>query len=155
MSLLRRSMPLEERIELDRLLDDAFAPARQRTAVISAARVRARVAWEREVPVGRGWRAVGLLGRLGETSVAFGMAAILFAGSLGGVGVAPQPAEPEQRDGFTVRVSAPLDEPRFLRMLRLGKTAPVPDDLDAATAHRLSIVEDAPQAPREPQGPLH
>ena len=155
MSLLRRSVPLGDRIELDRLLDDAFAPARLRTAGISAARVRARVAWEREVPVGRGWRAVSLLGRLGETSLGLGLTAILFAGSLSGVGAATPPIEPEQRSEFTVRVSAPLDERRFLRMLRLGMAAPVVDDLDPATALRLPVADDdQPPAPREPQGML-
>lgn len=155
MSLLRRAVPLEDQIALDRLLGDAFAPARLRTASISAARVRARVAWERQLPVSRGWRAVALLGRLGEASLGLGLTAILFAGSLGGVGVAPAPIESEERSGFTVRISAPLDDLRFLRMLRLGMAAPVVDDLDPATALRQPVVDDGQRhVLRELQGLL-
>ena len=142
MSLLRRAVPLEDQLELDRLLDDAFAPARLRTAAISAARVRARVAWDREVPVSRGWRAVGLLGRLGEVSLGLGMAAILFAGSLGGVGEPAGSVPPERSSDFIVRVSPPLDDSRFLRLLRLGFSAPLFDDVDPATALKPPVLND-------------
>lgn len=133
MSLLRRSMPLEDRIELDRLLDDAFAPARLRTAGISAARVRARLAWDREVPgVSRGWRAVALLGRLGEASLGLGVAAMFFAGTLGGLAA---PAEPSSRRAEQViRITAELDESRLLRLVRLGRKVAVIDDFDPASA---------------------
>ena len=142
MSLLRRSVPLEDRIELDRVLDDAFAPARSRTAAISAARVRARVAWEREVPVSRGWRAVSLLGRVGEASLGLGMAAILFAGSLGGVGEPTGSVEPARDTEFVARITAPLDDSRFLRLLRLGFSAPLFDDVDPATALKPLLLDD-------------
>ena len=136
MSLLRRSIPLEDRIELDRLLDDAFAPGRSRTATLSPARVRARVAWEREAPASRGWRAVALLGRLGEGSLALGLTAILLAGSVGGVGGVTESLEPEPVGGSVSIVRAPLDEPGFLRLLRLGAPVPGPD-LGRASAIRL------------------
>lgn len=159
MSLLRRSLPLEDRIELDRLLDDAFAPARSRSADISAARVRARVAWDREVPVGPGWRAVSLLGRLGEGSLGLGVAAMLFVGSLGGAGEPTGSVPLDRGSDFIVRVSAPLDESRFLRGLRLGRSAQVGDVLDATRT--LPANESEPAEDVEPgrttgeqQGPL-
>ena len=147
-------MPLDDQISLDSLLDDAFAPARLRTAGISAARVRARVAWERDLPVSRGWRALSMLGRLGETSLAVGMTAILFAGSLGSLGGPTESAQPERGSEFVVRISAPLDESRFLRLLRLDRTAPVFDDLDPAMALTLPVDDDPLVAQRERQGPL-
>jgi len=153
MSLLRRAVPLEDQVALDRLLDDAFAPGRTRTTGISAARVRARVAWERDVPVSRGWRAVSVLGRLGEASLGLGLTAILFVGSLGSVGAQPETIQPERGAGFMVRISAPLDESRFLRLLRLGHAAPVMDDLDPTIALALPV-DDDPVAPRGRQGPL-
>jgi len=159
MSLLRRSLPLKDQVELDRLLDDAFAPARLRTAGSSAARVRARLAWDREEPVSRGWRAVSLLGRLGEASLGLGVAAILFVGSLGGAGEPTGSVLPDRGSDFIVRVSAPLDESRFLRGLRLGRTAPVGDVLDATRT--LPVNESEPpeevepgRTAREQQGPL-
>ncbi len=136
MSLLRRAVPLEEQIVLDRLLDDAFAPARSRTVTISAARVRARVAWEREAPVSARWRAVALLGRLGDGSLALGMTAILFAGSLGAVGGRTESVQPEHGSEYMVRVRAPLDDSTFLRLLRLGRAALLSDDNGRATALR-------------------
>lgn len=142
MSLLRRAVPLEDQVALDGLLDDAFAAGRTRTTGISAARVRARVAWERDVPVSRGWRAVGLLGRLGEASLGLGLMAILFVGSLGSVGAQPETIQPERGAGFMVRISAPLDESRFLRLVRLGLGAPLVDDVDPATALRQPVVDD-------------
>lgn len=118
---------------LDRLLDGAFAPARARSATISATRVRARVAWERETPVSRGWRAVALLGRLGEVSLGLGMTAILFAGTLGGLGRTTE-SQPDRHSEQVVRVTAHLDESRLVRLLRLGRAVVVMDDFDPATA---------------------
>lgn len=134
MSLLRRAVPLEDQVALDRLLDDAFAPARTRTAGISAARVRARVAWEKEVPVGRGWRAVSLLGRLGEVSLALGMTAILFAGSPGGLSGQTGSVRTDRGSEYVVRVTSLLDESRLVRLLRLGRAVAVVDDFDPATS---------------------
>lgn len=142
MSLLRRALPLDDQISLDSLLDDAFASGRTRTTGISAARVRARVAWERDVPVSRGWRAVSVLGRLGEASLGFGLTAILFVGSLGSASVKPETIQPERGGGFIVRISAPLDDSRFLRLVRLGLGAPLVDDVDPATALRQPVVDD-------------
>lgn len=132
MSLFRRAVTLEEQIALDRLLDDAFTPVRSRTVPLSAARVRARIAWEREPPVSRGWRAVALVGRLGELSLGLGVSAMLFAGALGGLAV---PAEPLPRQaGHVVRITAELDESRVLRLLRLGRRVAIIDDFDPASA---------------------
>ena len=153
MSLLRRAVPLEDQVALDRLLDDAFAPGRTRTTGISAARVRARVAWERDDPVSRGWRTVSVLGRLGEASLGLGLTAILFVGSLGSVGAQPETIQPERGAGFIVRISAPLDDSRFLRLLRLGHAAPVMDYLDP-TVVLPPPVDDDPIMPRGRQGPL-
>ena len=134
MSASRHGLPLEEQLDLDRILDDAFARGRARTAPIAAARVRARVAWDRPTPVSTGWRGIALLGRLGESSLALGMTAILFVGALGGVTDQTQTVQPEHGGEFVVRVSTPLDESRFLRLLRIGRTAPVADNVDPATA---------------------
>jgi len=134
MTLRQRGLPLAEQLDLDRLLDQAFAAGRSRKAPISAARVRARIAWDRPQPASPGWRAVGLLGRLSESSVALGMTAMLFVGALGGVGGQTETVQPEQGGEFVVRVSTPLDESRFLRLLRIGRSAPVADNVDPATA---------------------
>lgn len=132
MSLFRRAVTLEEQIVLDHLLDDAFAPARARTVPLSAARVRARIAWERRPPVSRGWRAVALLGRLGEVSLGFGVSAMFFAGTLGGLAA---PAEPLSRQpAHAIRITAEHDESRLLRLLRLGHKVAVIDDFDPASA---------------------
>lgn len=136
MSLLRRAVPLEDQISLDGLLDDAFATGRTRMTGISAARVRARVAWERDVPVSRGWRAVGLLGRLGETSLAVGMAAILLTGSLGTVGGQTESVRPQSGGDHLARARAPLDDSTFLRLLRLGRAALLIDDDGRGTVLR-------------------
>lgn len=134
MSIVRR-LPIEEQIALDRLLDQAFAPARARSATISAARVRARVAWQRETPPSRGWRAVALLGRLGEASLALGMTVILFAGALGGVGAVTEPLPRSGRGGeYVIRVTPQLDESKLVRLHRLGRAVAVIDDFDPATS---------------------
>ena len=142
MSLSRHGLPLEEQLDLDRILDDAFARGRARTAPIAAARVRARVAWDRPQPASPGWRAIALLGRLSESSLALGMTAILFVGALGGVTGQTETVQPEQGGEFVVRVSTPLDESRFLRLLRIGRTAPVADDVDPATALPAVVTDD-------------
>ncbi|HEX4744567.1 MAG TPA: hypothetical protein VFW12_07850 [Candidatus Limnocylindria bacterium] len=140
MSASRHGLPLEEQLDLDRLLDEAFARGRARTAPIGAARVRARVAWDRPRPASPGWRGIALLGRLSEGSLALGMTAILFVGALGGVTGQTETVQPERGGEFVVRVSTPLDESRFLRLLRIGRTAPVADNVDPATA--LPVVGD-------------
>lgn len=142
MTVSRHGVPLEEQLDLDRILDDAFARGRLRTAPIAAARVRARVAWDRPKPASAGWRGVALLGRLGESSLAFGMTAILFVGALGGVTGQAETVQPERGGEFVVRVSMPLDETRFLRLLRIGRSAPVADDVDPATALRALADDD-------------
>lgn len=155
MSLFRRPLPLEEQVLLDRVLDDAFAPMRARTATIGAARVRARVAWDRPAPVGAGWRGVALLGRLGETSLALGATALIFVGTLGGVGTGHETVQPEAGGEYVVRVSAPLDEARFFRLVRIGWVAPAADDVDPATALRPEADDARPSASaRELQGLL-
>lgn len=133
----RRGPSLEERLLLDRVLDDAFAPGRSRTARLSPARVRARVAWEREAPPPPGWRALALLGRLGESSLALGMTALLFTASFGGLGGGTESVQPERGGESVLIVRAPLDEPGFLRLLRLGAPVPGPD-LGRVSAFRLA-----------------
>lgn len=134
MSARGRGVSLEEQLELDRILDEAFAPGRARKAPIAAARVRARVSWDRPKPVSAGWRGVAILGRLGESSLALGMTVVIFVGALGGVTGQTETVQPEHGSEYVVRVSVPLDESRFLRLLRIGRAAPVADDVDPATA---------------------
>ncbi len=156
MSLIRRRIPLEDQIALDRLLDDAFAPARSRTVPISAARIRARVVWDRGAAPSPRWRAVALLGRLGEASLALGLTAIVVAGPIGTVAPQTQSVQLERGGEFPVRVTAPLDDSRFLRLLRLGRAAPILDDLDPATALTPPVDDREPVITvREPQGLLH
>ncbi len=143
MSPQRRGLSLEEQLALGCLLDEAFAPARSRRAPVGAARVRARVAWDRPRPPGAGWRGVALLGRLGEGSLALGLTAVLFVGALGGVTERTESLQSEAGSEFVARVSAPLDEARFLRLLRLGRSAPVTDYLDAGIPLSAAVAEDS------------
>lgn len=153
MSLGRKDLPLEDQIDLDRLLEEAFAPARSRRAPVSAARVRARVVWDRPRPASAGWRGIALLGRLGESSLAVGLTAVLFVGALGGVTAQTGTTQTERGGEFVVRVSAPMDETRFIRLLRLGR-APIVDDpnpIDETRALRQSRkgAADIDHAPSE------
>jgi hypothetical protein len=147
MRLTRGSVTLEDQITLDRALDLAFVRGRSRSAPLSAARVRARVAWVRPAPVSAGWRGVTLLGRLGESSLALGLTAILFVGVAGGVTKTPAPADagPAAAEARP-RVTAPLEGARFLRWVRIGRSAPLNDSLDASTV----AVPRAAEAP-EPE----
>ena len=156
MSTGQRGLPLEEQIGLDRFLDDAFAPGRARIAPISAARVRARLAWDRPAKQPAGWRGVALVARLSESSLALGMTAILFVGALGGVTGRSETVQPEQGGEFVVRVSTPVDESRFLRLLRIGRTAPVADNVDPATALPAVVADEGESLTllRERQGLL-
>ena len=142
MSARGRGLSLGDQLELDRILDDAFAPGRARTAPIAAARARARVSWDRPQPASAGWRGVAILGRLGESSLALGMTVVIFAGALGGATGQTETVQPEQGSDYVVRVSVPLDESRFLRLLRIGRAAPVADDVDPATALRAAADDD-------------
>lgn len=156
MSSRSHGLPLEEQLDLDRLLDEAFASGRLRTAPVAAARVRARVAWDRPRPATAGWRGVALLGRLSESSLALGMTAVLFVGALGGVTAQTETVQTQQGGEFVVRVSAPLDDTRFLRLLRIGRSAPVADDVDPATALPAVVADDGETVAtvRERQGLL-
>ena len=142
MSLFRREVGLEERIVLDRLLDDAFSPSRTRTAPISAARVRARVAWHR--PADRTpLRGLALLGRLAESSLAIGMTAILFAGSLAGVDERDTAVQADRGDpGRVSALSAATDDSAFVRLLSLGRATPVTGDVRRGTAPRQASDDD-------------
>lgn len=156
MSARGRGLSLEEQLDLDRVLADAFAPGRARKAPIAAARVRARVSWDRPQPVSPGWRGVALLGRLGESSLALGMTVVIFVGAMGGVTGQTETVQPEQGSEYVVRVSVPLDESRFLRLLRIGRAAPVADNVDPATALARDETEDGESLAmlRERQGLL-
>ncbi len=156
MSFGRQGLPLEEQLDLDRLLAEAFTPVRSRRSTVSAARVRARVAWDRPQPASAGWRGVALLSRLSESSLGLGLTAVLFVGALGGVTGRTETVQTEQGGEFVVRVSAPLDEMRFLRLLRIGRSAPVADNVDPATALPAVVADDGEPAAavRERQGLL-
>ena len=156
MSARGRGVSLEDQLQLDRILDDAFAPGRARKAPIAAARVRARVVWDRPQPVSAGWRGVAILGRLGESSLALGMSVVIFVGALGGVTGHTETVQPEQGSEYVVRVSVPLDESRFLRLLRIGRAAPVADNVDPATALAAAEADEGESiaALRERQGLL-
>ena len=91
------SLPLDQRVAVDALLDDAFAPLRARTANIGAARVRAAVRWSAPEPRLHG---LSLLRRASELTVAAAISAFLFAGTVASVQAVP--AVPDvSRDAVT------------------------------------------------------
>jgi hypothetical protein len=91
-------LPLDQRLPLDGLLDDAFAPLRSRTAAVGPARVRAAVRWSPpEPPALRGY---ALFVRISEFSVAAAISAFLFAGSVASV-QAPPPVPDVSRNAVT------------------------------------------------------
>ncbi|MGH2499453.1 MAG: hypothetical protein ACRDF0_05105 [Candidatus Limnocylindria bacterium] len=123
-------LSLAEQLEVERLLDEAYAPYEACRAPLSAARVRAAVRWEvdRPAPPPR-WSLVSLAGRLSETSLAAGLAALLLAGSFAGLESAAAP-EPAAAAGALARVDVPQTDARYLRWVRIGRYAPLNDALD-------------------------
>lgn len=150
--IVRRRLSLSDEIALDAALGRAFAPARDGTTVLSPARVRARVAWDRPRPPAAGWRGILLLGRVAESSLAVGLTAMLFVATLGGLDARTETVQVEESGDFVVRVTAPLDDTRFLRLVRLGRAAPLVDDIDPAispAALQLASAEAEPPPSRE------
>lgn len=80
-------LELDQRLVLDSALADAFAPLRERTANVSAARVRAAVRWSAPEP--RPLRGLALLTRVSELTVAAAISAFLFAGTVASVSATP------------------------------------------------------------------
>jgi anti-sigma factor RsiW len=98
-------------------LDRAYAPLRQRTTLLSPARVHlaARVDPRPSAP----WWRAGFVGRLSEATMALGFAALVLGGSLD---VAPKPeivpiaSHSVIRDYF--RAQPPTEDTAYLRWLR-------------------------------------
>jgi hypothetical protein len=80
-------LALEDRLEVDAALEEAFAPLRTRRANISPARVRAAVRWAPEQP--QPFRGLALITRIAEVSVAAVVSAFLFGGSIAWVSPVP------------------------------------------------------------------
>lgn len=73
-------LPLDDRLAVDALLDEAFAPLRTRTTTIGPARVRAAVRWSPAEP--RGVRGAALLARVSQLTLAAAISAFVFTGSV-------------------------------------------------------------------------
>jgi len=104
-------------------LDRAYAPLRQRTTLLSPARVRlaARVEPPTTVP----WWRAGLIGRLSEATMALGFAAIVLGGSLdlsanAKLEAATPPASVSAPSIIKdyMRTQPPYEETAYLRWLR-------------------------------------
>ena len=80
-------LPLDQRIPLDAVLEDAFAPLRARTVNIGPSRVRAAVRWSSSEP--RRLHGLALLTRVSELTVAAAISAFLFAGSVASITAVP------------------------------------------------------------------
>jgi hypothetical protein len=78
---------LDDRLQLDATLDDAFGPLRTRTATVGAARVRAALRWSSPEP--RTLGGLALLTRISELTVAAAISAFLFAGAVASVESVP------------------------------------------------------------------
>ncbi|HEV2251333.1 MAG TPA: hypothetical protein VGT60_12595 [Candidatus Limnocylindria bacterium] len=138
-------LPLDRRLPLDAALDEAFAPLRERTATIGAARVRAAVRWSAREP--RPLRGLALLTRVSELTVAAAISAFLFAGSVASV-EAPPALPDSSRDAvtageWTLNGRNALQRPIDSRATDYRTTA---GDLaaNAATARRADAVTPAP-----------
>lgn len=157
---LGADLPLEEQIGLDRLLDDAFAPGRRRHRSISAARVRARVAWDRPAEPTRLATGIALLSRMGQVPAALVLIAALAVGSSTGAESVQDGAPINGRDvirgavdEFRANRPAALPPPDPVDVFRGNRPGPVavPDDLEPETAGG-PLVDDATSEPN-PGGP--
>lgn len=148
---------LGERLEVEAALNDAFAPLRARRAELSPLRVRAAVRWGRGAapPKGLPWAAAA--SRLSELSVAVGMSAMVFIAAFS---PAPAPAADARVDEAkdpaiypVPHVSAPVDDARYIRWLRLDRYVAVQDWLDPSVV-RIGAARGAPHLdPPAPTGP--
>lgn len=105
-------------------LDRAYAPLRQRSTHLSAARVR--LAARAEPQPSAAWWRIGFAGRLTEATLALGFAALVLGGSLDvairpeptrSSALAPAPAPSIIKD--YMRTQPPYEETTYLRWLRL------------------------------------
>ena len=114
-----------EELALGHVVETALVPLAQRTTTVSAARVRAAVRWQAPAAPHRPLSRFGLLTRAGESVAAAMVAAMLFAGALGG----PLPdvvKTPSVLEAY-FRSRPPADEISFLRYLRLVSRDVAPD----------------------------
>ena len=149
-------LPLPERLEVERALENALAPLRLRRAPVSALRVRAAVRWGRGAPP-EAVRWSGALARLSELSLAVGMSAMVFVGAFSSaVPACRTPSAASLDEAFdpalspVPRVTAPLDDERYIRWLRLDRYVPLQDWLDPSVVRagpvRVSAPLDLPAA---------
>ena len=157
-------LPLGERLRVERAIDDAFAPLRLRSTNVSALRVRAAVRWGRgEPPSALRWS--GAIARLSELSIAAGMSVMIFVAASGSTvpashtpatGAVDEAVDPALYP--VPRVSAPLDDDRYIRWLRLDRFVPLQDWLDPSVVHagpaRPSAVPLVPPAPTRQDQPF-
>lgn len=131
-----RALPLQERLVLDSVLDEAFAPLRLTGASIAPARVRAAVRWTPVTPPPL--RGPALLSRAGELATAVAAAAFVFTASLAPIGASGTDLPAAGRSGATavadeVRVAPGLSLDRqetFVRWLRVGRSVAANDLID-------------------------
>lgn len=81
----RTVLTLGERLEVEAVIETAFAPLRARHTDLSPLRVRAAVRWGRGAPrpSPQALRWSGAIARLSELSVAVGMSVVIFGAALG------------------------------------------------------------------------
>ena len=141
-------LSLAERIEVERALERAFTPLRLRRTAVSPLRVRAAVRWGRgEPPQAVPWS--GAVARLSELSLAVGMSVMVFVGAFGSATPVSPAATSTSLDEAVdpalypvPRVTAPLDDERYIRWLRLGRYVPLQDWLDPSVV-RASLLRFA------------
>jgi hypothetical protein len=143
-------LPLAERVEVERALEGAFAPLRLRRTSVSPLRVRAAVRWGRGTPP-QAVRWSGTVARISELSLAAGMCVMVFVGALGSVTQSVTGTGPASLDEAVdpalypvPRVTAPLDDERYIRWLRLDRFVPLQDWLDPSVVRPSSSRFSAP-----------
>lgn len=144
----RNVLTLGERLEVEAVVEAAFAPLRARHTDLSPLRVRAAVRWGRGAPKAspQAVRWSGAIARLSELSVAVGMSVVIFGAALApatGDRSVPEPTEtPLSAKALTVTLIAQEREIRALRVewletlrarveaLRVDRYIPFQDWLD-------------------------
>lgn len=130
----------EDRLLCEAALAEALAPlARQRTR-ISPARVRAKVRWGLAGTDGR-VRWTGALARVNEVAAAAGVAALIFAFSLGGI--ADQPGRSANAGGDWLAVPRESVS-QGVRNFRGERTIPLRDALDPSAPRPTFWVHHTP-----------
>jgi hypothetical protein len=150
------TLSLGERLEVEAALDVAFAPLRSRQTDLSARRVRAAVRWGRgapPAPSALAWS--GAVARLSELSVAVGMFLVIFSAGVGPAVLPPEttsaPSVQQIDEGIypVPRVSAALEDERYIRWLRIDRYVPLQDWLDPSTVRAGLTKRLEPPAPRD------